>query len=81
MTPQWLNSPEAFKKSLDDERSFAASIGLTDQIIADYQKELFASVSREDAFQRAAADLRLTNHATRNYARGVLENLPGPEDV
>jgi hypothetical protein len=81
MTTEWLKSAEAFKKTLDDEREFASSLGITDEVVAAYQRELFAGVSREDAFENAAAATHLTNHASWGYVRSVLENLPGPEDV
>jgi hypothetical protein len=81
MTPEWISSPEAFKRNLEEQRDFNSSVGLTELVISDYQQSLFAGSSREDAFQDATANLGLKNHATWEYARGILENHPGPEEV
>jgi len=80
MGPKWTKSPEEFKRSLEEQRDFGASIGLTDDVLHDYHKDISVGVSREDAFQKAIAGLHL-NDVTKAYIRDQLENLPGPEDV
>ncbi len=79
MTPEWLTSPEAFKKHLEAQGSFNDSIGLSEQVAGNYQQALFAGSSREEAFQDALYGLQI-NQATLPYIRETLENLPGPED-
>ena len=81
MTPEWISSPEALKKQLDEQSGFNSSIGLTDEVAHAYQRELCAGSSREDAFQEATAGLELKNHVTWGYVREALGNLPGPGEV
>lgn len=81
MRPEWISSPDAFKRQLEEQRRFNSSIGLTEEAVQSYQGSLFAGSSREDAFQDASAGLELTNHVTWEYVRDALENLPGPGDV
>jgi hypothetical protein len=79
--PEWLSSPNAFRKYLRDVREFNSSIGLTEEAAQGYQRSLFAGCSREDAFEDTAANLELKNHVTWKHVRETLENLPGPGEV
>jgi hypothetical protein len=81
MPPEWMSSPEAFKKQIDEQNGFNSSIGLTNEVAHAYQSELFAGNSREDALQSATVGLELKNHVTWQYVREALENLPGPGEV
>ncbi len=81
MTPEWLSSPGAFKRSLKEQRVFDSSLGLTQEVADNYQRLLFAGRSREDALQEMSVGLKLENHVTWNYVHDALGNLPGPGEV
>jgi hypothetical protein len=80
MTQSWLESPETFKKHIEEQGGFDESIGLTPEVARNYQNSLFAGSTREDALYEATKHLHL-NAVTAKYISDILENLPAPGEI
>jgi hypothetical protein len=78
MKSESFKSPDHLRQNLEDESAFRSRIGLGVEREQAYQQALTTG-TREDALAAAVDGLSL-NPAEMSYARGILENAPGPED-